>query len=96
LLDWGEVDFSDFGLCPLGVTRAKDGTKGAVGSGVRGCGGGEKFSRPCRREAELIHFSVWDPGRGGDSGAILKLSAKWSLMNLFIKLSSAIVQQPTS
>jgi hypothetical protein len=33
-------DLMDCGLCPLGVKREKDGTKGTFGSGVRGGSGG--------------------------------------------------------
>jgi len=69
-------DLSERGLCPLGVTSEKDGKKGCVGSGVRGCAG---VSNSCNSNnvAELIHLSPWAaPQRGGDSGAILKLSAK--------------------
>lgn len=74
----------DCGLCPLGVTKAKDGRNDVVGSGVRGALGGESDSRDSNSVAELIHRSA--PGRGGDSGAeaIRKLSAKWSLINLWL------------
>ncbi len=34
LRDWGEMDLIDLGLCPLGVTKEKDGTNDVVGSGV--------------------------------------------------------------
>lgn len=57
LLDCGD-DLIDLGLRPLGVTSANEGTKGRVGSGVRGCGGGDIFSRACSSEAELIHLSA--------------------------------------
>lgn len=68
----------EYGLCPLGVERENDGTKGSVGSGVRGGSGGvpDSISGASRRVAELIHFSSGAPGRGGDSGIRRKLSAK--------------------
>lgn len=62
-----------------------DGTKGSLGSGVRGgAGGGELIvvefvlviSAASSSVAELIHFSSCTPTRGGDSGRSLKLSAK--------------------
>jgi len=73
-------DMRERGLCALGVIRAKVGKNGKVGSGVLGTGGG----LPCAssRVAELIHFGSRTPVLGGDSGKILKLSAKWFLMNL--------------
>jgi len=71
------TDFTERGLCPLGVERENEGTKGIVGSGVRGGTGGESTSAGASRSvAELIHFSCCAPGRGGDSGNKRKLSAK--------------------
>lgn len=56
------------GLWPLGVDRMKDGTKGMVGSGVRGGAGGlDSSSGASRSVAELIHLSSGWPGRGGES-----------------------------
>lgn len=58
----------DLGLWPLGVRREKEGTKGSLGSGVRGGAGGGDFdftvvvfvlviSAASSSVAELIHFS---------------------------------------
>lgn len=54
-------DLMDCGLCPLGVKREKDGTKGSFGSGVRGGSGGDLNSGASRSVAELIHFSSGIP-----------------------------------
>jgi hypothetical protein len=67
-------DFNDCGLWPLGVDREKEGTKGTLGSGVRGDSGG--VSGASVNVAELIHFSSRAPTRGGESGIRRKLSAK--------------------
>lgn len=80
----GEV-LSECGLFPLGVERAKDGKKGSLGSGVFGGLGGEMISAACPSVDELIHFSSFEPIRGGEFSGIesnLNESAKWSLMNL--------------
>lgn len=52
-----------------------EGTKGNVGSGVRGDRGGVSISVASSSVDELIHFSSRGPGRG-DSDKIRKLSAK--------------------
>jgi hypothetical protein len=69
------------GLCAVGVIKANVGKNGKMGSGVRG-GTGEPASCASSRVAELIHFVSGIPALGGESGKILKLSAKWFLMNL--------------
>lgn len=69
-------DLTDCGLLLVGVERAKVGTKGNLGSGVRGGNGGEVTSAASSNDAEFIHFSSPAPGRGGDSGMSRKLSAQ--------------------
>lgn len=67
----------------MGVEIEKEGTKEIVGSGVRGGSADVITSAGASNKVlELIHFSSDDLNRGGDSGKSLKLSAKWSLMNL--------------
>ena len=72
-------------LSAWGGERAKDGKKGSLGSGVFGGLGGEMISAACPSVDELIHFSSFEPIRGGEFSGIesnLNASAKWSLMNL--------------
>lgn len=52
-----EVDLIERGLWPLGVNNEKDGTRGPLGSGVRG--GVPGVSGASSRVAELIHLSSW-------------------------------------
>jgi len=70
-----EEDLRERGLCALGVIRQKVGKNGKVGSGVRG-GAASGLACASNRVAELIHFVSGIPVLGGDSGKILKLSAK--------------------
>ena len=74
----GEV-LSDCGLFPLGVESANDGKYGSLGSGVFGGLGGEMISAACPSVDELIHFSSFEPIRGGEFSGIdssLNASAK--------------------
>jgi len=50
-------DLSERGLLPLGVEMANEGTKGCVGSGVRGGAGNVSDSEASSRVAELIHLA---------------------------------------
>ncbi len=71
----GEV-LRDCGLFPLGVERANDGRYGSLGSGVFGGLGGEIISAACPSVDELIHFSSFEPSRGGEfSGTESSLNA---------------------
>lgn len=58
------------------------GKKGRIGSGVRGDADGG-LACASSNVAELIHFASEAPVLEGESGKILKLSAKWFLMNLY-------------
>jgi len=73
-----EIDLIERGLWPLGVDNEKDGTKGPLGSGVRGGSGGvPRVSGASSRVAELIHLSSWAAGGTGESvGMNWKRSAK--------------------
>ncbi len=95
-------DTIDLGLCPVGVRSENVGTKECLGSGVLGGAGGEPTvpaivvtSAALSNVAELIQFSSWPPTRGGDSESSLKLSAKWSLINLNSKCEPSYVEEYT-
>jgi hypothetical protein len=69
------VNFSERGLCPLGINMEKEGMGGSLGSGVRGGKEVSVTSGSLSNVIELIYLSSCDPRCCGESGR-RKASAK--------------------